>query len=66
MASIIKRGKTYRAQISLYKQGKQQKLSKTFSTKKEAELWSLEMELAKGGGKELGNKMMSFSIFFEQ
>lgn len=66
MASIIKRGKTYRAQISLYKQGKQQKLSKTFSTKKEAELWSLEMELAKGGGKELGNRMMSFSIFFEQ
>lgn len=50
MASIVKRGKAYRAQISLYKQGKHNKLSQTFLTKKEAELWALEMELAKGGG----------------
>ena len=44
MASIIKRGKSYRAQVSLYKQGTHKKLTKTFSTKKEAQLWALEME----------------------
>ncbi|WP_369695499.1 Arm DNA-binding domain-containing protein, partial [Alkalibaculum bacchi] len=47
MASIVKRGKSYRAQVSLYKHGKHKKLTKTFPTKKEAKLWALEMELAK-------------------
>ncbi|MFK3988371.1 tyrosine-type recombinase/integrase [Exiguobacterium mexicanum] len=65
MASIVKRGKAYRAQVSLYKNGKHQKLSKTFQTKKEAELWSLEMEIAKGGGKELVHRMTTFADFFE-
>lgn len=51
MASIVKRGKSYRAQVSLYKHGQHKKLSKTFSTKREARLWALEMELAKGEGK---------------
>ncbi|EPE3379718.1 tyrosine-type recombinase/integrase [Listeria monocytogenes] len=65
MASIIKRGKSYRAQVSLYKQGKHKKLSKTFPTKKEAELWTLEMELAKGEGKELAYRATTFGDFFE-
>lgn len=65
MASIVKRGKSYRAQISLYKHGKHSKISKTFPTKKEAQLWSLEMELAKGGGKELAHRNTTFADFFE-
>lgn len=36
MASIIKRGKSFRAQVSLYKHGEHKKISKTFSTKNEA------------------------------
>lgn len=65
MASIIKRGKSFRAQISLYKNGKHKKLSKTFTTKKEAEIWALEMELAKGDGKELAHRTTKFADFFE-
>lgn len=65
MASIIKRGKSYRAQVSLYKHGKHKKLSKTFPTKREAELWALEMELAKGEGKELAHRTTTFADFFE-
>ena len=53
MASIVKRGKSYRAQISLYKYGEHKKLTKTFPTKKEAKLWALEMELAKGDRKSV-------------
>jgi len=65
MASIVKRGKSYRTQVSLYKHGQHKKLSKTFPTKKEATLWALEMELAKGGGKELAYRTTSFADFFE-
>ena len=65
MASIIKRGKSYRAQVSLYKHGQHKKLSKTFTTKKEATLWALEMELAKGEGKELAHRTTPFADFFE-
>ncbi|MCR8867459.1 Arm DNA-binding domain-containing protein [Peribacillus frigoritolerans] len=65
MASIIKRGKSYRAQVSLYRLGKHKKISKTFPTKKEAQLWALEMELAKGECKELAHRTTSFADFFE-
>ncbi len=65
MASIIQRGKSYRTQVSLYKQGKHKKLSKTFPTKKETELWTLEMELAKGEDKELAHRTTAFVDFFE-
>lgn len=65
MASIVKRGKTFRAQVSLYKHGKHNKISKTFATKREANLWALEMELAKGEGKELAQRTTTFADFFE-
>ena len=64
MASIVKRGKSYRAQVSLYKNGQHKKLSKTFATKKEATLWALEMELAKGEGKELAELKTTFAEIF--
>lgn len=65
MASIVKRGKSYRAQVSLYKHGQHRKLTQTFKTKKEAKLWALEMELAKGEGKELAYRTTSFADFFK-
>ena len=65
MASIVKRGKSYRAQVSLYKHGEHKKLTKTFPTKQEAKLWGLEMELSKGEGKELANRTTTFANFFE-
>src|SRR5699024_9942120 len=65
MASIVKRKNSYRAQISLYKSGIHNKLTKTFPTKREATLWALEMEIAKGEGKELANRTTSFADFFE-
>ncbi|WDF05488.1 Arm DNA-binding domain-containing protein [Shouchella hunanensis] len=65
MASIIKRGKSYRAQVSIYKKGEHKKLSKSFSTKREAKLWALEMELAKGDGKDLAHRTTPFAEFFE-
>src|SRR5699024_3439336 len=65
MASIIKRGNSYRAQVSLYRYGQHKRITKTFQTKREAKLWALEMELAKGEGKELANRTTSFPDFFE-
>lgn len=47
MASIGKRGKSYRAQVSLYKHGQHKKLSQTFTTKNEAKFWGLEIENSK-------------------
>jgi len=65
MASIIKRGNSYRAQVSLYQKGKHKKLTKTFKTKREAEIWALEMELLKGQGKELAYRNTTFAEYFE-
>ncbi|MBB2507469.1 hypothetical protein G5S33_00860 [Staphylococcus cohnii subsp. cohnii] len=65
MASIIKRGNSYRAQISLYKNGIQKKITQTFQTKKEAKLWALQAELDKGNGKQLAYRTTPFPIFFE-
>lgn len=53
MPSIVQRGNTFRAQISLYKNGQQKKLTKTFTSKNEAKRWALENELEKGNGKQL-------------
>ena len=65
MASIVKRGKNYRAQVSMYKSGKHKKLTKTFQTKKDAELWALKMEVSKGEGKELGKRTTAFAEYFD-
>lgn len=62
---IHRRGKSYRAQVSLYKYGQHKKISQTFPAKKEAKLWALEMELAKGEGKELAHRTTKFADFFE-
>lgn len=65
MASIVKRGNTYRVQISLYKHGEHKKLTKSFTSKKEAQRWALENELEKGNGKQLAERNTTFADFFE-
>lgn len=65
MASIQKRGKSWRASVSLYKHGKYDRITKSFPTKKEAKLWTLQTELAKGNGKQLAQRTTSFADFFE-
>ncbi|MFC6347862.1 site-specific integrase [Vagococcus carniphilus] len=65
MVSIVKRGSTYRAQISLYKHGEHKKLTKSFTSKKEAQRWALENELEKGNGKQLAERNTTFADFFE-
>lgn len=63
MATITKRGNSFRATISLYKKGEYKRETKTFSNKKDAELWTLEMELEKGRGKTLLNVLHYLQIF---
>ena len=64
MATITKRGNSYRATVSLYKKGKYKRETKTFKSKKDAELWTLEMELEKGRGKNIAERATLFPDFY--
>lgn len=64
MATITKRGKSYRATVSLYKKGEYKRETKTFNNKKDAELWTLEMELEKGRGKNIAERSTLFTDFY--
>lgn len=65
MATITKRGNSYRATVSLYKKGEYKRETKTFSNRKDAELWTLEMELEKGRGKNIAERSTLFPDFLE-
>lgn len=65
MSSIVKRGNSFRAQISLYKNGQHKKLTKSFDKKSEAKRWALENELEKGNGKQLAERSTTFAVYFE-
>ena len=65
MATIIKRGNSYRAEVSNYKHGVNNRITKTFKTKSEAKLWALKIEVAKGSGIDLAQRNDAFSEFFE-
>lgn len=64
MATITKRGNSYRATISLYQKGVYKRETKTFKEKKDAELWTLEMELEKGRGKNIAERSTLFKEFY--
>lgn len=64
MATITKRGNSYRATVSLYKKGEYKRETKTFSNRKDAELWTLEMELEKGRGKNIAERSTLFPDFY--
>lgn len=65
MATITKRGKSYRVQISNYKNGINNRISKTFKTLTEAKRWAMQNEIAKGNGVDLASRNESFATFFE-
>lgn len=65
MANITKRGSSFRVQVSLYKNGDSKRITKSFPTKKEAELWALQMEIDKASGKQLAYRTTTFPQFFE-
>ncbi len=64
MSTITKRGNSYRATVSLYKKGEYKRETKTFSNRKDAELWTLEMELEKGRGKNIAERSTLFPDFY--
>ncbi|USI48122.1 site-specific integrase [Lactococcus lactis] len=65
MATIIKRGNSYRAEISNYKHGVNNRITKTFKTKAEAKRFAMQHEIAKGDGIDLARRQDSFSSFYE-
>ncbi|MDK9844323.1 site-specific integrase [Staphylococcus equorum] len=65
MATITKRGKSYRVQISNYKNGVNNRITKTFKTLTDAKRWAMQNEIAKGNGVDLANRNETFSSFFE-
>lgn len=66
MATIEKRGKSYRVTVSLAKKGGHQRTTKTFKNKKDAQLWALEMEVEKGKGKDLAERSTYFPDFYRK
>ena len=64
MATITKRNNSYRATVSLYKKGEYKRETKTFKNKKDATLWTLEMELEKGRGKNIAERSTLFTDFY--
>ncbi|UQU61201.1 tyrosine-type recombinase/integrase [Lactococcus petauri] len=65
MASIKKRGKSYRVTVSNYKHGNQHKLTKSFKSKDEAKRWALQAEISKGTSSNLSHRQDTFTNFFE-
>ncbi|CCI81214.1 tyrosine-type recombinase/integrase [Lactobacillus hominis] len=64
MASIEKRGSSYRARISIYSHGKAGYISKTFKTKREAKIWATTLELQKAQGKNIATQNTLFKDFY--
>jgi len=64
MGSIMKRGKSYRVQISYYSNGRHNRISRTFKTIKEAKRWELEQEFYKSNGKQLAKGNTPFAEFY--
>lgn len=65
MATITKRGNSYRVEISNYKHGVNNRITKTFPTKTEAKRWAMQNEIAKGDGIDLARRQDTFAEFFE-
>ena len=65
MAYISKQGKSYKAEVSTYKRGIKSRITKTFPTKTEAEIWAMQHEIAKGSGTDLSRRQDSFASFYK-
>lgn len=65
MGTITKRSKSYQAQISCYKNGKQNRITKTFQIKSDAKQWVRKMESFKDDNIKLYKWKMSFAEYYE-
>src|SRR5690625_724588 len=65
MGSIIKRNKAYQAQVSAYKNGKNNRITKTFRYKTDAQKWVNKMEGLKDKNIQLYNWSKSFAEYYE-
>ncbi|MFG1199776.1 site-specific integrase [Pediococcus acidilactici] len=65
MASIEKRGNNWRVTTSFTKKGRRTRITKTFSSEKDAKIFSLQTELAKGTGRDLSMAEQTFPLFFK-
>lgn len=65
MGCTTKRGSSYLAEVSIYKEGNHKRLTKTFKRKSDANRRVLQNELSKATGKDLANTLTPFADFFE-
>src|SRR5699024_7287376 len=65
MGSIIKRNKSYQAQVSAYKNGKNNRITRTFQYKTDAQKWVNKMEGLKDKNIQLYNWSKSFAEYYE-
>lgn len=66
MASFEKRGKKWRAVVSVMEAGARKKVSKTFNLKREAEAWATEMESDRNNGVVLVESDMLLADYFQK
>lgn len=64
MATIEKRGSSYRARVTIYQHGKRDYLTKTFKTENEAKVWGTTLELEKAKGKAIAHQNTLFKDFY--
>ena len=64
MASIEKRGSSYRARVTIYKHGKRDYLTKSFKTEQEAKVWGTTLELQKAKGQAIAHQNTLFKDFY--
>lgn len=65
MGSIIKRNNSYQAQVSAYKNGKNNRITRTFRYKTDAQKWVNKMESLKDKNIQLYNWSKSFAEYYE-
>lgn len=65
MATFIKRGKKILAQVSFTKDGKAHRLSKSFSSKQDAQIWAADIELKKVGGTDLVSRKTPMMDYYD-
>ena len=64
MASIEKRGSSYRARVTIYQHGKRDYLTKSFKTEQEAKVWGTTLELQKAKGQAIAQQNTLFKDFY--
>jgi len=65
MGTIIKRKKSYQAQVSAYRNGQNNRITRTFYNKTEAQKWVNKMESLKDKNIQLYNWSKSFAEYYE-